>query len=101
MTAALSTVTFDVRAGVLGVDGARVACPHCGERDRFTIRVVPDDAGEAPVYVRCWRDHLWAESALPRRVFAELLARVAAEDPAAWAELNRVLAERGSFTVGM
>ncbi|MFD8556796.1 hypothetical protein ACFV1N_05845 [Streptosporangium canum] len=94
------TITLKLCDGIANVAGQRIYCPECGEGSLLTVRVSPDETDDAPTYVQCPWDHLWAEASLPRRLFAELLAAVAAEDPAAWAELNRVLAERGSFTAG-
>jgi len=100
LSAVIFTVTFNLCTGIKGVNGEQVACPHCGEHDRLAIRVVPDETGDEPVYVRCQWGHLWAEPSLPRRVFADLLAQVAAADPETWARLNRVMAERGGITLG-
>lgn len=93
------TFTLNMLGGIIDLTGNRVACPTCGEQCLLTVRAMPDETGEEPSYLQCPWDHVWAEPAVPRSALAAFFAACEREDPDLWAELMRVLAERGSLVL--
>lgn len=70
--------------------GEIIACPVCGQDEELTLVIDSQDFSETAALMKCDDGHQWAEPRVPRRIGAELLARIQRTRPESidWSEVR-------------
>lgn len=71
--------------------GVPIVCPVCGQSDELILVIDSQDFSEGASLMKCDDAHQWAEPRFPRRMGAELLARIQRTRPESidWSEARR------------